>query len=177
MLASKFSTVYHKVWQSPQEWQGKSPSSLKKIPKYTLLLLCRWNFVCVFIIRFCRTFAVFYTGKIVYICVFMNCFTSCCLCNILMNPWNIYMCVCVCVCIQHTHTQSGQNCCWQEGKTYPAQQWKVCAAHKKRIVNCVLLDLKIVLFSEISVNYELPDSVCAVSSLLVLKGLIYTGTL
>ena len=118
MLASTFPSVYHKVWQSPpQEWQGKSPRSLKKIPTYTLLLFWRWNFVCVFIIRFCKTFAVFYTGKFMYIRVFMTCSTPYCLCNIFTDQWTIhicilyiyiyiYVCVCVCVCVcVYTHTK------------------------------------------------------------------------
>ena len=105
MIASKFSAVYHKVWQSPQERQGKSPSGLKKIPQYTPLLICRWNFFYVlFIIRFCKRFAVFYTGEIVCICDFFSILLS----NILTDRWKIYIyiCVwvCVCVCV-YTHTK------------------------------------------------------------------------
>ena len=48
-------------------------------------------------------FLVFYTVKIVYTCVCMTCSTSYCLCDTLMNPWNvciyvyiyIYMYVCM----------------------------------------------------------------------------------
>jgi hypothetical protein len=36
-------------------------------------------------------FLVFHTVKIVYICVFVNCSASCCLCNTLMDPWNVCM--------------------------------------------------------------------------------------
>jgi len=46
-------------------------------------------------------FIVFYTVKIVYICICMTCSTSYCLCDTVMNPWN--MCICkyvrVCVCM------------------------------------------------------------------------------
>jgi len=46
-------------------------------------------------------FLVFYTVKIVYICVCMTCSTSYCLYNTLMDPW--YVCICVsmyvCVCV------------------------------------------------------------------------------
>jgi len=38
---------------------------------------------------------VFYTVKIVYIYVFMTCSTPCCLCDTLMDPWNICMYVCM----------------------------------------------------------------------------------
>jgi hypothetical protein len=46
------------------------------------------------IILFHNVFIVFFTVKIVYICVFMTCSTCCCLCETLVDPW--YMCVCVC---------------------------------------------------------------------------------
>jgi len=56
---------------------------------------------------FCKMFIVSYSVKIVYICVLTTCSTSYCLCDTLMDPWNIqiYMCaracthVCVCVCV------------------------------------------------------------------------------
>jgi hypothetical protein len=35
----------------------------------------------------------------VYICVFMNCYTSCCLCDILVDPRNVCMYVSRCVCV------------------------------------------------------------------------------
>ena len=34
-------------------------------------------------------YLVFYTVKIVYVCVFMACSSSYCLCDTLMDPWNI----------------------------------------------------------------------------------------
>jgi hypothetical protein len=46
---------------------------------------------------FYKLFVVFYTVKIMYICVFMICYTSFCLCDTLMDPWN--ECVCVCMCM------------------------------------------------------------------------------
>jgi len=91
--------------------------------------------------------------------------------------------VCVCVCVYSTHTHKVDKTVAGRRVRLILHNNEKCVLHirsKVKIdtfVNCVLLDLKIVLFSEISVNYELPDSVCAVSSLLVLKGLIYTGTL
>ena len=51
------------------------------------------------IILFCKMFVVFYTVKIVYMCVIMTCFTSYCLCDALMASWN----TCVRVCT-HMHT-------------------------------------------------------------------------
>ena len=39
--------------------------------------------------------AVFYTVKIVCICVFMAYFTSDCLCDKLMDPWNVCLCKCI----------------------------------------------------------------------------------
>jgi hypothetical protein len=49
-------------------------------------------------ILFCKMFIVFYTVKIVYICVFMTLFTSYCLCDMLMDPQNvcIYLHIHVC---------------------------------------------------------------------------------
>ena len=49
---------------------------------------------------FCKMFLVSYSVKNVYFCVHMTCSTTYCLCDTLMDPWNIqiYMCVCVCVC-------------------------------------------------------------------------------
>jgi hypothetical protein len=43
-------------------------------------------------------FVVFYIVKIVYICVFMTCSTSCYLCDTHMDPWNVRACVCMYVC-------------------------------------------------------------------------------
>ena len=80
--------------------------------------------------------AEFYTGKTVYICVFITCSTSYCLCDIFMVPWKIYMYVCM-------YIQSGQNCCWGEGMT-PAQQRKLCAAHTKRSETRYICELKVV---------------------------------
>jgi hypothetical protein len=44
-------------------------------------------------------FVVFYAVEIVYICIFMTCFTSYCLCGTLLDPWNVciyaHMCVIV----------------------------------------------------------------------------------
>ena len=34
-----------------------------------------------------------------YICVFVICFTSYCLCDKLNDPWNVCVCVCLCVCM------------------------------------------------------------------------------
>jgi len=42
-----------------------------------------------------KMFIVFYTVKIVYICVYMTCSTSCCLCDTLMDVWNVCMYVCI----------------------------------------------------------------------------------
>ena len=39
------------------------------------------------------------TAKIVYICVFMTCSISYCLCENLVDLWNVCMYVCVCVCV------------------------------------------------------------------------------
>ena len=36
-------------------------------------------------------FVVFYTVKIVYICVFMTCSTSCSSCEKCMDAWNVHM--------------------------------------------------------------------------------------
>jgi hypothetical protein len=78
-----------------------------KIPKYTLLLLCRWTVYVQrrFIILFCKM--VFYTVKIAYTrtCALLTCSTSYCLCDSLMDPWNVciyvcmYVCVYVCMCV------------------------------------------------------------------------------
>jgi hypothetical protein len=46
-------------------------------------------------------FVVFYTVKIVYICVFMTCSTSCHLCDTHMDPRNVRACVYVCGCIMY----------------------------------------------------------------------------
>jgi len=59
-------------------------------------------------------FVVFYTVTIVYICVIVTCFTSYCLCDTLMDSWNVCVCVCVCAraraCVRarttHTHTHT-----------------------------------------------------------------------
>jgi hypothetical protein len=51
------------------------------------------EFLCVKMIY--KMFIVFYTVKIVYICVFMTCSTSYCLCDTLMNSWNVCMYVCI----------------------------------------------------------------------------------
>jgi len=82
------------------------------------------------------------------------------------------MCVCVCV---YTHkvdkTVAGR------GARSILHNNENCLLHIKSevkidtFVNCVLLHFKRVLFSEISLNYELLDSVYAVSSLLVFKKL------
>ena len=44
---------------------------------------------------------VFYTVKIVYICVFVTCSTSYCLCDTRKDPWKVCMCVCMYVCIMY----------------------------------------------------------------------------
>jgi hypothetical protein len=90
-LASKFSTLYHLVWQYLRR-KSKIQSSMKKILNYTLHLPCRWIF-CVYrrsigVIFFYNMFIVFYTVKIVYNCVFMTCSTSC-LSVILTDQWNL----------------------------------------------------------------------------------------
>jgi hypothetical protein len=57
----------------------------------------RWS-----IIAFCNMFIVFYTIKILYICVFITCFTSYCLCDTLMDiKMHKYVCIYtyVCICI------------------------------------------------------------------------------
>jgi len=87
MLAQKFSTVYHLVWQSSR-MTDKIESSLKKIPTYTILSLCRW-FIILCIILQCN----------LYFCVFMIFSTSYCLYDTLIDPRNIYVCVCFYVCI------------------------------------------------------------------------------
>jgi hypothetical protein len=56
-------------------------------------------------------FVVFYTAKIVYICVFITCSTPYCLCDTLMNPWNIHTHEYIYIYIYiythtHTHTSS-----------------------------------------------------------------------
>ena len=50
-------------------------------------------------------FIVFYTVKVVYICVVMTWSTSCCLGDTHMDLWNVHMCtyVCMCVCV-YIHT-------------------------------------------------------------------------
>ena len=85
---TRYILCWHKNFQqfttqcnSPQGWQGKIWSILKKIPTYTLLLLCRW---------ICKIFVVFYTINL-YICVFMTCSTFCCLYDKLTHPWNVCM--------------------------------------------------------------------------------------
>lgn len=50
------------------------------------------------VILFCIMFIVFYSIKIMYICVFMTCSTPYCPCGTLMDPWNVHVCVCACVC-------------------------------------------------------------------------------
>jgi hypothetical protein len=47
------------------------------------------------IVLFCKMFIVFYTVKNVSICAFMTCATSSCLCDTLMDPWNVCMYVCM----------------------------------------------------------------------------------
>ena len=44
-------------------------------------------------------FLVFYTVKIVYICVCMTCSASYCLCDTRMDPWNVCIYVCMYVCM------------------------------------------------------------------------------
>jgi hypothetical protein len=44
-------------------------------------------------------FIVLYTVK-KNICVYTICPTSCCLCDTLMDPWNMCVCVCVCACVR-----------------------------------------------------------------------------
>jgi hypothetical protein len=44
-------------------------------------------------------FVVFYIVKVVYICVFMTCSTLCCLCDKIMDPWKICMCIYVSTCL------------------------------------------------------------------------------
>jgi hypothetical protein len=91
-------------------WQDKIQSSLQKIFKYTLLLICRWFFYAWrwFIVLFCKTFVVFCTLNL-YICVFVYlCIYD--LFQILLSLRKIYgsmeciyiyiytyICVCVCV--------------------------------------------------------------------------------
>ena len=71
-------------------------SSLKKIPKHALLLHCRWKFYTKrwAVLLFCKVFTLFYVVKIVYICLFMTCSTSNCLCDTHSGRMD---CVCVCV--------------------------------------------------------------------------------
>ena len=60
---------------------------------YIKLFLCEVIYNSVY-----KIFAVLYTVKIVYICVFMTCSTSYCL---VTHLWihGMYVCVCVCVCV------------------------------------------------------------------------------
>jgi nuclear pore complex protein Nup62 len=73
-----------------QEWQGKTENSLKQISTYTLLLPCRWFFMCKD--DCCKLFVIFCTVNL-YIFVFISCSTSYCL--------HTYVCMYVCmhVCI------------------------------------------------------------------------------
>jgi hypothetical protein len=49
--AGKYFQQFTTQCDNPQEWQGKIYISLKKIPTYTFLLLCRWIYVlCVTVI-------------------------------------------------------------------------------------------------------------------------------
>jgi len=47
---------------------------------------------------------VIYTVKIVYICVFMTCSISYCLCDTLLDPWNACMKSCECA---YAHDKQG----------------------------------------------------------------------
>ena len=42
---------------------------------------------------------VFYPVKVVYFCVFMTFSTFYCFSDVLMDPWNLRMCVCVYICM------------------------------------------------------------------------------
>jgi len=45
--------------------------------------------------NFFLMFVVLYVVKIVYICVFRTCSTSCCLCDSFLDPWIVLICMCV----------------------------------------------------------------------------------
>jgi len=47
---------------------------------------------------------VFYTVNIMYICLFMTCSVSYCLCDKLFDTWNVCMYVCMYVCMAYTGT-------------------------------------------------------------------------
>ena len=89
----------HVVWQS----LGMTRQYLKhrrKILKYTLDVLCRWQYYVWrwHITLFFTMFIVFYTAKTAYTCVFMTC-TSYCLSDTLMNSWTVRIYAYAYVCI------------------------------------------------------------------------------
>jgi len=59
-------------------------------------LVNRW-----FIILLCKISIIFYTVKMVYTCILMNCSTSCFLCDTLFDQWNVctrvYICTYLCM--------------------------------------------------------------------------------
>ena len=55
-------------------------------------------------------YVVLYTVKIVYICVFMNCSTSCYPCEKLMDAWNVRMYVSISIPSCHMEYSLGKIC-------------------------------------------------------------------